>query len=1007
LLRRFPRASFLVLALAAVALWPQASFAATTLLGNQTILATNDSDTAGRAEAFRTTATASGTLTQLTVYLDSTSSATKLTAGVYSDSNGRPGSLLGQGTINAPVKGAWNNLPIPGAQITSGATYWIAILSPSGSGTLQFRTGSGGASETSSSSALTSLPGSWSTGIRYPDGPLSAYGSGDTSPTPILQVTPTAISFAGQVGGTDPAPAQVSVSNSGSGSLFFSDTSDSSWLTVTPASGSAPQTLQVAASLAGLAAGTYTGHVTVTAPGASGSPATVTVTLQVAPPAPPSPVDWPQIEHDPARTGNAAGETVIGPANASNLRPSWSTPVDGKVTAQPLFLKQVTVAGQVRDVVIAATSGNSVYALDATSGAILWRNNFGAQGSNPTIPGGFGVSGTPAADKPKGRIYAVADDGRLHTLSIADGSDAATPLAVVTGPATNKVWGGLNLIGSDLYIATGSDGADTAPWRGRVYHLSVAGSAPQLLGTWDVVPGIAAPNGGGGIWGYGGPSVDPATGNVYVATGADSSQGFTPYANRIVALTGGLTLLGSYLPPEPSTFPCSGSPCDLDFGSTPVVYQPSNCPTLTATGNKNGYVYVIGTSTLAASGAPLQAIQLNAANDSLGSGGVGGTPAYWDAGRMLFVSDVGPGMGSIAGGIVGLSIQADCTLRVAWSSTLGGNALPDSTPTVANGVVFVGEGNGAAVHAYNAQTGVQLWSSGTFPGSSTFAAPIVADGKLIFGSWNGSGAGDAGTIRAYAPGPPDTTAPTVSITAPSSGTTVSGTTTVSATASDNVGVVGVQFKLDGNNLGAEVASAPYSVSWDTRTAAAGSHTLTAVARDAAGNSTTSAAVTVTVDNSAPPPPTRVLLGDQTIESNVDSNGAGQAEAFRATAVSSGTVVQLNIYIDGVSAATSLLVGIYGDSGGHPGSLLARGTLTTPVKGAWNQVSLTSGAIASGSPYWVALLAPAGSGTVSFRDVAGGGSSETSSVTTLTALPATWTTGTRYADGPISAYGLGS
>src|SRR6267154_6341248 len=65
------------------------------------------------------------------------------------------------------------------------------------------------------------------------------------------------------------------------------------------------------------------------------------------------------------------------------------------------------------------------------------------------------------------------------------------------------------------------------------------------------------------------------------------------------------------------------------------------------------------------------------------------------------------------------------------------------------------------------------------------------------------------------PPPPDTTPPTVSITAPASGATVSGTTSVTASASDNVGVVGVQFKLDGSNLGAEDTTAPYSVSWNT------------------------------------------------------------------------------------------------------------------------------------------------------------------------------------------------
>src|SRR5213076_1948757 len=106
--------------------------------------------------------------------------------------------------------------------------------------------------------------------------------------------------------------------------------------------------------------------------------------------------------------------------------------------------------------------------------------------------------------------------------------------------------------------------------------------------------------------------------------------------------------------------------------------------------------------------------------------------------------------------------------------------------------------------------------------------------------------------------PPDTTPPTVSITSPANGQTISTTVTVSANASDNVGVVGVQFRLDGANLGGEDTAAPYSIPFDPTTTSNGQHTITAVARDAAGNSKTSAPVTVTVANAPPPdttPPT--------------------------------------------------------------------------------------------------------------------------------------------------------
>ncbi len=94
----------------------------------------------------------------------------------------------------------------------------------------------------------------------------------------------------------------------------------------------------------------------------------------------------------------------------------------------------------------------------------------------------------------------------------------------------------------------------------------------------------------------------------------------------------------------------------------------------------------------------------------------------------------------------------------------------------------------------------------------------------------------------------DTVAPVVSISAPASGGTVSGAVVVSASVSDNVGVAGVQFKLDGVNLGPEVTAPPFSMSWSSTTAANGAHTLTAVARDAAGNTAASSGVLVTVSN---------------------------------------------------------------------------------------------------------------------------------------------------------------
>src|SRR5437867_72155 len=99
----------------------------------------------------------------------------------------------------------------------------------------------------------------------------------------------------------------------------------------------------------------------------------------------------------------------------------------------------------------------------------------------------------------------------------------------------------------------------------------------------------------------------------------------------------------------------------------------------------------------------------------------------------------------------------------------------------------------------------------------------------------------------------DQTAPTVSITAPAAGSTVGGATTVSASASDNVGVVGVQFRLDGANLGAEDTTTPYSISWDRTGASNRPHTLPTRPPSDLGLQYTSAPVTVTVFNDTTAP----------------------------------------------------------------------------------------------------------------------------------------------------------
>jgi C1A family cysteine protease len=100
----------------------------------------------------------------------------------------------------------------------------------------------------------------------------------------------------------------------------------------------------------------------------------------------------------------------------------------------------------------------------------------------------------------------------------------------------------------------------------------------------------------------------------------------------------------------------------------------------------------------------------------------------------------------------------------------------------------------------------------------------------------------------------DATAPTVTITSPANGSSVSGNITISATATDNIGVTSVGFAVDGTTI-STLTAAPYSVSWNSQYLGDGTHTITATAKDAAGN-TKSTAITVaknTVIVVTPPP----------------------------------------------------------------------------------------------------------------------------------------------------------
>ena len=147
----------------------------------------------------------------------------------------------------------------------------------------------------------------------------------------------------------------------------------------------------------------------------------------------------------------------------------------------------------------------------------------------------------------------------------------------------------------------------------------------------------------------------------------------------------------------------------------------------------------------------------------------------------------------------------------------------------------------------------------------------------------------------------------------------------------------------------------------------------------------------------------VLFGDQSVESTLDSNTAGLAEAFPFSDATSGNAGSISVYIDARNRARVVTLGLYNSNGsGRPAALLGSGSLSAPQSGTWNTVSIASTSVSAGHTYWLAILSS--SGAVYFRDRSAGlCTSVTSSRRNLSSLPSSWTSGATRDACPISAY----
>jgi outer membrane protein assembly factor BamB len=427
---------------------------------------------------------------------------------------------------------------------------------------------------------------------------------------------------------------------------------------------------------------------------------------------------WLAYGHDD-QLSNAVVSRVLDSQTVQRLAQRWEAQLDGPVTASPLYAEP-RVDGVRTGVVYVATEAGSVYALAAADGRVLWRQPGATALLDACGSFGFGISSTGAIDTGRNVLYVVGADGLLHAYDLATGAEAAGfPLQVVASPADQYVWGGLRIVGSTLYVPVSSfcdqlDASGLFPDGGLV---AVDLTDPAKQAFFDAVPG---PGNGGGIWGYGGVSVEPGGRFLYAGVGnahgydpgCDCYEDDVPNGDRMVKLTPQLEVVDSDYPPgiDPQG--------DQDFGSAPVLFQPHGCPPLAAANSKNGVLYLWNRNDLAAG--PIAALGVGDARAPFV-----GQPSWSARLDMLFDAEASTANGN---GVAGIKFSyLGCVFGELWRTAVGdGNQAP---PLVVNDVVFGGGGT-EDVYALDGRTGKILWRAAT-DGALTIAPLIEARGILF------------------------------------------------------------------------------------------------------------------------------------------------------------------------------------------------------------------------------------------------------------------------------------
>lgn len=455
--------------------------------------------------------------------------------------------------------------------------------------------------------------------------------------------------------------------------------------------------------------------------------------------------DWTQFGYDASGTRNNPAETRVNTSTVAGLHLLWRTKLPDIADSTPALLHELRFPdGSTHNVLYLTTKEGSLVALDADSGTHLWTK------TNPTFDPNKPTTSSPVVDPTHNVVYSYGLDGRVHIYDAITGRElrgGGWPVLVTNMRTSEKGSSALNIANGFLYVTTASWGGDAPPFQGHVVVIKLSDGTTHVFNavcsdrTHLLKPGECRDN-GAGIWARPGVVVDPATGNIFFATGNglySADWGGHDWGDTVLELTGdGTSVVDSYTPSKPNDLYTQ----DQDLGSSDPALLPaipaSKTPYLAVQAGKEGVLRLLNRQNLSGRGGPghtggeLQTV------DAPSHCPVLTQPAVWTdpAGGTVWVF-VANGC-AIGGYQVKVSAAGKPALRLAWTVPVGA-----TSPIIAGGVLFAATTGNKELLAVNPSNGSQLWTShgrhaGGSIGYTHWENPIVVDGRLYCTDEDGS-----------------------------------------------------------------------------------------------------------------------------------------------------------------------------------------------------------------------------------------------------------------------------